>query len=179
MPIRKSLTHRTIFNILGPLTNPSDATKYLLGVFDPAYIDKMAQALIELGASKAFVVSSYDGMDEISISTRSAFAYVSEGKVLEGEINPELYGLSLAPKEDILGGDANYNAQITLDILSGKEKGAKRDIVLLNGAFALFCDGKARDIKEAIEMLQAQLDSGKAYSHLQEIIKLSNSFDEA
>jgi anthranilate phosphoribosyltransferase len=179
MPIRKSLTHRTIFNILGPLTNPSDATKYLLGVFDPAYIDKMAQALVELGASKAFVVSSYDGMDEISISTRSAFAYVSEGKVLEGEINPELYGLSLAPKEDILGGDANYNAQITLDILSGKEKGAKRDIVLLNGAFALFCDGKARDIKEAIEMLQAQLDSGKAYLHLQEIIKLSNSFDEA
>jgi anthranilate phosphoribosyltransferase len=175
MPIRKSLTHRTIFNILGPLTNPSDASKYLLGVFDPSYISKMAQALLELDAKEAFVVSSYDGMDEISISTRSAFAYLKDGKILEGEINPELYNLSLAPKEQILGGDATDNAQITRDILSGKEKGAKRDIVVLNGAFALFCDGKARDIKEAIEMLQTQLDSGKANAHLQEIIQLSKS----
>jgi anthranilate phosphoribosyltransferase len=173
MPIRRSIEHRTIFNILGPLTNPSGASKYLLGVFEPSFIKKMADALVELGATRAFVVSSYDGMDEISICDKSAFAYIENGRVLEGEIDPQRYGLKLASKEAILGGEAKDNAIITKDILSGKERGAKRDIVLLNGAFALFADGRVRDIKEGIEMLEAQLDSQKALKHLEKIIETS------
>jgi len=166
MPIRKSIEHRTIFNLLGPLTNPAAAQKYLLGVFDPSYVKVMAEALLGLDTKQAYVVSSLDGMDEIGISTNTAFAYVSAGHISEGEINPETFGLKLAPKEAILGGDAAFNAQITKDIFSGEERGAKRDIVVLNAAFALFVDGQVVDIPEAIAMVEAQLDSGKASKHL-------------
>lgn len=166
MPIRRSIDHRTIFNILGPLTNPAGAEKYLLGVFDPSFIRRMADALVELGAKRAYVVSSYDGMDEIGLAGKSAFAFVENGSVTEGEIDPEDYGFSLAPKEAIQGGDAAFNAQITKDIFSGKEQGAKRDIVVLNAAFALFANGDVKDIAEAIVKVKAGLDSGNAEKHL-------------
>ena len=173
MPVRKSIEHRTIFNILGPLTNPAGAEKYLLGVFDPSYIKRIADALVELGAKRACVVSSHDGMDEISLACNSSFAYVESNRILEGEINPESYGFKLAPKEAILGGDADFNAQITRDIFSGKEQGAKRDIVLLNAAFALFVDGHVRDIEEAIEIAKNGLESGQADAHLKHMAKIS------
>ncbi|HSR73785.1 MAG TPA: anthranilate phosphoribosyltransferase [Sulfurovum sp.] len=173
MPVRRSIEHRTIFNILGPLTNPARASKYLLGVFAPSYVNRIAEALFELDAKRAFVVSSNDGMDEIGISGNTSFAYLDSGRILEGEINPEIFGFKLAPREAILGGDAALNAQITRDILSGKEQGAKRDIVLLNAAFALFVDGDVRDIKEAIERAKSALDSQKAIKHLELMAKLS------
>ncbi len=166
MPIRKSIDNRTIFNILGPLTNPAGAKKYLLGVFDPSYVKRMAEALLELDTKRAFVVSSHDGMDEISLACNTSFAYVESGRILEGEINPVSLGFKHAPKEAILGGDATFNAQITRDIFSGSEQGAKRDIVLLNAAFALFADGNVRDMQEAIAMAESGLDSGKAKEHL-------------
>ena len=166
MPIRRSIEHRTIFNLLGPLTNPARTQKYLLGVFDPSYIKVMAEALLNLDTKRAFVVSSQDGMDEIGLSCNTSFAYVESGRILEGEINPETFGFKLASKEAILGADAKHNAQITRDIFSAKERGAKRDIVVLNSAFALFVDGSVRDIQEAISMVEAQLDSGKALKHL-------------
>ncbi len=174
MPIRKSIEHRTIFNILGPLTNPAGAKKYLLGVFDPSFIRRMADALVELGAKRAYVVSSYDGMDEIGISGKSAYAFVEDGSVTEGEINPEDYGFALVPKEDILGGDAAFNAQITRDILAGKEQGAKRDIVILNAAFALFANGEVENIDEAIVKIKVQLESGKALEHLNKMAEISH-----
>lgn len=173
MPVRKSIEHRTIFNILGPLTNPAGAEKYLLGVFDPSYVKRIADALVELGAKRACVVSSHDGMDEISLACNSSFAYVESNRILEGEINPEAFGFKLAPKEAILGGDANFNAQITRDIFAGKEQGAKRDIVLLNTAFALFVDGHVRDIEEAIEIAKSGLESGIANEHLKHMAKIS------
>jgi len=173
MPIRKSIEHRTIFNLLGPLTNPASAQKYLLGVFDPNYVKVMAEALLELDTKRAYVVSSRDGMDEIGISTNTAFAYVEHGRISEGEINPETFGFKLASKEAILGGDAKHNAQITRDIYSGEERGAKRDIVVLNAAFALFVDGNVRDIQEAIEMVETQLDSGKTREHLNFMAEVS------
>ena len=173
MPIRKSIEHRTIFNILGPLTNPAGAEKYLLGVFDPSFIKRIADALLELDAKRACVVSSHDGMDEISLACNSSFAYVESNRILEGEINPERFGFKLAPKEAILGGDANFNAQITRDIFSGEETGAKRDIILLNAAFALFVDGNVRDIQEAIEIAKSGLESGKASEHLKLMAKVS------
>ncbi len=173
MPIRKSIDHRTIFNILGPLTNPAGARKYLLGVFDPAYIKRMAEALLELDTKRAYVVSSHDGMDEISLATNTSFAYVEAGRISEAEINPEAIGFKRAPKEAILGGDALFNAHITRDIFSGEERGAKRDIVILNAAFALFVDGNVRDIEEAVEMAKEGLESGKAREHLNKIADVS------
>lgn len=173
MPVRKSIEHRTIFNILGPLTNPAGAQKYLLGVFDPAYIKRMAEALLALDAKRAYVVSSQDGMDEISLAAPTSFAYVEAGHISEGIIEPEIFGFKRAPKEAILGGDAQVNAQITRDIFSGEEQGAKRDIVLLNAAFALFADGNVRDIQEAVEIAKEGIDSGKAREHLEKIAKIS------
>jgi anthranilate phosphoribosyltransferase len=174
MPIRKSIDHRTIFNILGPLTNPAGAKKYLLGVFAPEYIERMAKALVELDASRAFVVSSDDGMDEISLATTTQFAYVEGGIVSHGVIDPEAFGFKKAPKEAILGGTATQNAQITRDIFEGNATDAQRDIVLLNAGFALFADGKARDIQEAFEMAREGLASGKAKAHLAKIATVSN-----
>ncbi len=174
MPIRKSIEHRTIFNLLGPLTNPAEAQKYLLGVFDPSYVKVMAEALVGLDAKQAYVVSSLDGMDEIGISANTVFAYVTTGRIFEGEIHPETFGFKLAPKEAILGGDARHNAQITRDIFSGEERGAKRDIVVLNAAFALFLDGNVVDIPEAIAMAEQQLDSAKALAHLDAMADISH-----
>jgi anthranilate phosphoribosyltransferase len=175
MPIRKSIEYRTIFNILGPLTNPAGARKYLLGVFSPDFIERMAKALLELDVKRAFVVSSDDGMDEISLATTTQFAYVEGGIISHGVIDPKAFGFKLAPKEAILGGDAEYNAQITRDIFSGKEQGAKRDIIILNAGFAIFADGKARDIQEAFDMAREGLDSGKAAKHLEVIAKYSQN----
>ncbi|MFK5975310.1 MAG: anthranilate phosphoribosyltransferase [Sulfurovum sp.] len=174
MPIRKSIPHRTIFNILGPLTNPAQASNYLLGVFDASFIRRMAEALVVLDTKRAFVVSSLDGMDEIGISGDTAFAYIESGRISEGVIDPREHGFDLAPKEAILGGDAKHNAQITRDILSGVEEGAKRDIVLLNSAYALFADGGVRDLKEALDMAKDMLESGKALKHLEFMAEISH-----
>ncbi len=178
MPIRKSIPHRTIFNILGPLTNPAHIKKYLLGVFDPAYIKPMAQALVALDTQRAFVVSSFDGMDEISLATQSQFAYVENGRIFEGVIDPEIYGFKKAPKEAILGGDAQENATITRTILSGTEQGPKRDIVLLNAAYALFAEGSVRNIQEAIALCKETIQSGKAIAHIEKIATLSQQLSD-
>ncbi len=175
MPIRRSLDHRTIFNILGPLSNPAGAQKYLMGVFSPDFLRPIAEALLDLDVKRAYVLSSEDGMDEISLAAPTRYAYVEENRVSEGVIEPLSHGFKRAPKEAILGGDAKENAAILRKILTGEEMGAKRDIVLLNGAYALFTDGRARDIKEAIEILTETIDSGKASKHLEKIIQISNS----
>ncbi|NEW60478.1 anthranilate phosphoribosyltransferase [Sulfurovum sp. bin170] len=174
MPIRKSIDHRTIFNILGPLTNPAGAKNYLLGVFSPDYIERMAEALVELGVDRAFVVSSDDGMDEISLATTSQFAYVQDNIVSRGIIEPERFGFKLAPKKAILGGNATDNALITKNIFSGKSTQAQRDIVVLNAGFALFVNGSVRDMQEAFEVARYGLDSGDAKEHLELIAKVSN-----
>ncbi len=170
MPVRKSIPHRTIFNILGPLTNPAGAKKYLLGVFDKDFIPPISDGLKLLDTKSAMIVSSRDGMDEISISD------ITYAKTMESEefvIDPEAFGFKLAPKEAIKGGDANQNADITINILASKEKGAKRDIVLLNAAAALVVDGKARDMKDGIDMAKEAIDSYKAIKHLKKIIDTS------
>ena len=175
MPIRRSLEHRSIFNILGPLTNPAGVQRYLLGVFDPAFITKIANALNLLKSPNSLVVSSKDGMDEISISDITYAAKVSNGIVTEREIDPQSLGFTLHPFSEILGSDAASNAIITRDILEGKEIGAKRDIVLLNAAAALEVANVARDMKEGIEIAKEAILSKKAQNHLEKIIKVSNS----
>ena len=177
MPIRKSIPHRTIFNILGPLSNPASVSKQLIGVFDKAYINKIATALELLDTKKAIVVSSNDGMDEISISDVSYATSLNNGKIEDFIIDPQEYGFKLAPKEEIIGGDANENAKTTKEILSNKVSGAKLDIVLINAAAALVIDDKARDIKEGIEIAKDAIESLKAKSKLEELIDISSKLN--
>ena len=174
MPIRKSIPHRTIFNILGPLSNPATVSKQLIGVFDKAYINKMAYALDMLETKRSIIVSSNDGMDEISISDISFGTSLFNGKIEDFEINPENYGLKLAPKEEVVGGDASFNANITRELLSNKLTGAKLDIVLINAAAALIVDEKARDFQDGIAIAREVILNGKAKEKLEQIIKVSN-----
>jgi anthranilate phosphoribosyltransferase len=172
MPIRKSLSHRTIFNILGPLTNPAGARKYLLGVFSPEFIERIAGALMLMDVKRAMVVSSLDGMDEISIAAPTKAVFYDGMRLRDMQIRPDAYGM-LGKKEDLIGGDAVENAKITRGILSGEIKGAKRDAVLLNAAAALLVDEKASSIEEGIELAKEAIDSGKALKHLEKIIEVS------
>ncbi len=173
MPIRKSLSHRTIFNILGPLTNPAGSRKYLIGVFSRDFLDRIVTALGMLDTTGAVAVSSADGMDEISISDVTYATQLKENSTSDFVIDPEVYGMKRAPIETIRGGDAAQNAEITLNIFEGEE-GPKRDIVLLNAAMAFVVDGKARDMQEGIEMAKEAIDSGLAKKHLKKIVKTSN-----
>ncbi len=173
MPIRKSLSHRTIFNMLGPLANPANAQKQVIGVFHVDYIDRFAQALQRLGTKKSMVISSLDGLDEVGISTVSRYIKIENNALEMGEIDPQSLGFKLSPLATIQGGDSVQNADITRAILQGSEKGPKRDVVLLNGALALVVDGKARDMQEGIAMMKDALDSKKAWEKLGQIIKLS------
>lgn len=174
MPIRHSIEHRTIFNILGPLSNPASVHKQLIGVFNKEYVSKIAEALTMLNTKRAMVVSSADGMDEISISDVTHCAFVERGSFNEFTLDPREYGFDFYPKSDLLGGDAIANAQITKGILDGSITGAKKDIVVLNAAAALLVDQKVNSTEEGIEMARDIINSGKALEKLNEIIKVSN-----
>lgn len=178
MPIRKSIPHRTIFNILGPLSNPASVHKQLIGVFDKSFVPKIAQALTMLYTKRAMVVSSNDGMDEISISDVTHCAFVDRKNVSEFVLDPREYGFELYDKSEILGGDAIQNAQITKGILSGDISGAKKDIVVLNTAVALLVDGLVNSTEEGIAMAQDCINSGKALEKLNQIITVSNQLKE-
>lgn len=175
MPIRKSIPHRTIFNILGPLSNPATVHKQLIGVFDKSFVPKIAEALKLLNTKRAMVVSSNDGMDEISISDITHAAFVDHGNINEFTIDPREYGFDLYDKKEVEGGDAKENAEITRGILSGEIKGAKLDIVLLNAGAALLVDNKVYSTEEGIEMAREVIESGKAKQKLEELIEVSNS----
>ncbi len=173
MPIRKSIPHRTIFNLLGPLSNPAGAKKYLLGVYEKEFVPKMAEALVKLGAKRAMVVASEDGMDEISICAPTFVAKLENGQISYEKIDPKEYGIEGYSFEDILGGDAKENAQITRKILTNQAKGAKLAMVLLNAAAALYVDEKASSLQEGIEMAREAIESGRAANKLEEIINYS------
>ncbi len=175
MPIRKSIPHRTIFNILGPLSNPASVHKQLIGVFSKEYVSKIAKALTLLNTSRAMVVSSEDGMDEISISSITHAAFVERGQVKEFTLDPREYGFEFYDKKEIEGGTAKENAVITRDILEGKISGAKLDIVLINTAAALLVDGKVHSTEQGIELARSVIDNGKAKAKLEQIISVSNS----
>lgn len=174
MPIRKSLEHRSIFNILGPLTNPAGVQKISMGVFDSDYNERLILALKELGTKEAYVVSSRDKLDEISISDITYFHKLHENIITSGEINPEHYGFKLSPLEAIKGGEAVQNAQITYDLLSDNLHDAKLDALLLNSALAFVVDGKARDIQDGIEIARETIKNKSAINHLKKIIEISN-----
>ncbi|MCR5467793.1 MAG: anthranilate phosphoribosyltransferase [Lachnospiraceae bacterium] len=172
-PIRKELGFRTVFNILGPLTNPSSPKMQLLGVYDEYLVNPLAQVLMELGVERGMVVYGKDKLDEISMSAPTAVCEFKEGWYKSYEIAPEDFGFKRCSKEDLKGGDPKDNAKITLDILNG-EKGCKRDAVLMNAGASLFIGGKAKSMKDGILLAEDIIDSKKALATLEAFIKVSN-----
>ncbi|MDD5203732.1 MAG: anthranilate phosphoribosyltransferase [Sulfurimonas sp.] len=174
MPVRKTISEKTIFNILGPLTNPAGVKKSMLGVFSKDFVPKMAEALKLNGATSTMVVSSKEGMDEISLSDITYASQLRDGVVKEFEIDPQLYGIKKAPLEAIMGGDAKQNARILFNIFDANASDAQRDIVLLNAAAALMVDGSARDIQDGLEMAREAIKNARAKKKLRQIIEISN-----
>jgi len=172
-PIRKTIPHRTIFNLIGPLANPSNASKQLVGVFNPSFIDTFATAMLELNTSSSIVVSSNDGLDEVSISDKTIYSKINNGIITKGVFDPKDYGFNLHPKSAIIGGDSTENASITYGIFSKNIIGAKKDIVIVNSAFSLLAYGLARDIKDGIEIARDAIESKKALNKLNQILTIS------
>ncbi len=174
-PVRKQIGTKTVFNIMGPLLNPAFAEYMVLGVYSPDIMENMANVLIKLGIKRAMLVYGNDKLDEISISDSTKVCEINNGKIEKYEISPEDFGFKRATKEDVKGGTPEENAQITRDILSGKEQGAKRDIVLLNAGCALYVTGNAETIADGIKLAEESIDSGKALRKLEELIEFTNS----
>jgi anthranilate phosphoribosyltransferase len=174
MPTRQELGTRTIFNILGPLTNPAGVKRQLTGAFAPEMIRPMAETLAALGSERAWLVHGGDGTDELSIAGPSRVAALEDGRIEEFEVTPEDAGLPRHPFEAILGGTPEQNAEAFRDLLDGAE-GAYRDAVLLNAAAALLIAGKANSLPEGVEMARESIDSGTARAKVEALAKLTQA----
>ncbi|KZX14123.1 anthranilate phosphoribosyltransferase [Methanobrevibacter curvatus] len=174
-PIRRELGIRTIFNILGPLSNPAGANREVMGVYNESLVLPLAQVLCNLGLKNAMVVYGQDGLDEISISAPTTICEIKDGEFTNYELKPEDFGLERSDKNEIVGGSPKVNAQIALDILNG-EKSAKRDAILLNSGAGLYIGGKVNSIEKGIDIAAKVLDNGKAKNQLDKFINLSNQF---
>ena len=175
--IRKELGFRTVFNILGPLTNPATPSMQLLGVYDEYLVEPLAQVLINLGVKRGMVVYGMDKLDEISLSADTKICEINDGWYKTYTINPEDFGFEKCSKDDLKGGTPEENAKITKDILNGA-KGHKRNAVLLNAGAALYIGGKADSFKNGIELAKEIIDSGKALKTLEKLILVSNEISE-
>jgi len=171
VPVRAELPFRTVFNLLGPLTNPAGATRQLVGVFHGDYVRPVAEALKELGAEKALVVHGTDGLDEITVTAPTLAAEVSDGDVTEYEVSPEQLGLTRHPPDGLLGGDAHLNARVLRDVLSGGEEGATRDVILLNAGAAIYVADKARTLEEGVRLAQRSIESRAATQALEDFVR--------
>jgi anthranilate phosphoribosyltransferase len=172
-PARRELRLRTVFNLLGPLTNPANATGQVVGVYSSDLVEKLAEALSMLGLHRALVVHGNDGLDEITITTSTRIAEVREGSVRTYEVTPEEFGIPRGTLNDIMGGDATQNARIIREILAGKAS-ACRDIVVLNAAAALVAGGRADHLAAAIPIATQSIDSGSAAAKLEALIQFTN-----
>jgi anthranilate phosphoribosyltransferase len=168
-PARRDLRLRTVFNLLGPLTNPARASAQVVGVYSHSLVDKLAEALSMLGLKRAFVVHGADGLDEITITGPTRVAEVRDGQVHTYEVTPEEYGFENAPIEAISGGDAAENANCIRGILTG-QRSARRDVVLLNAAAALVAAGRAQHLRDAIPLAAQAVDSGAAAAKLEQLV---------
>lgn len=173
-PIRKELGIKTIFNILGPLSNPAGANMELMGVYDESLVKPLAQVMNNLGVERAMVVYGKDKLDEISVSAKTAVCEVINGEFREYEISPCDFGYQMRQKCEIEGSDAMQNATITREILCGKERGAKREAVCLNAGAALYVANKVSDIAQGVKMAENLIDRGVALAQLERFIKESN-----
>lgn len=171
---RRELGIRTIFNLLGPLANPAMADTQVVGVFSTALTNTMAQALRATGCRRAMVVSGFDGMDEITLTAKSAVSELRDGMIIDYEIDPRELGLSLCSLAELSGGEAGENAATTRAILSGVETGPKRALVLVNAAAALYVSGRVRSLSDGILMAAQSIDAGEAYKKLDALIAFSH-----
>ena len=171
--IRRELGFRTVFNILGPLTNPGHPSMQLLGVYDEYLVQPLAQVLMNLGVKRGMVVYGQDKLDEISLSAPTTVCEFKDGWMKNYVITPEQFGLQRCTKQDLVGGTPAENAEITKAILSG-EKGPKRDAVLMNAGAALYIGGKAESLAEGVKLAEEIIDSGKAMTTLEKLISVSN-----
>ena len=173
-PIRKELGIRTVFNILGPLSNPAGANMELMGVYDEALVVPLAQVMANLGVIRGMVVFGQDKLDEISMSAPTTVCEIKDGTFTSYELTPEQFGYARCQKEELVGGTPAENAEITRKILSGDEKGAKRKAVCLNAGAALYIAGKAESMKAGVKMAEELIDSGAALTKLNQFIEESN-----
>jgi len=173
MPVRKKMAIRTIFNILGPLTNPASAAYQLLGVYDVKFTEPLARALKNLGSRHVLVVHGDDGLDEVTTTSTTQVSELKDDQVNTYKISPEDFGIKKANSDDLKGGDAKFNADLTEDILKGKQ-GPQRDIVLLNAGCAIYAADKAQSIKDGIVMAAKSIDSNKALDKLEALKEFSN-----
>jgi len=172
-PSRQEMGVRTIFNLLGPQSNPAGVKHYLLGVFDKQWVRPVAESLLKNGAKSAWVVFGNDGLDELTTTTTSTVAQIKDGQITEFEISPEDAGLPIAQTKDILGGSPQENAAAMRELFDGKMS-AYRDIALLNAAAAFLILDKVKDLKEGVELAAKQVDSGAAKAKLDELVRVSN-----
>jgi anthranilate phosphoribosyltransferase len=178
VPVRKELAVRTIFNFLGPLTNPAGARRQVIGVSDAAFLDTIAGALARLGAAKALVVSSADGLDEMSTSGTTRVVEVDGAELHAYEVSPEDVGLSRARPGDVGGGTPERNAETTRRILAG-ERGSQRDLAALNAGAAIYVAGRAGTLEEGVREAEAALDDGRAAAALERLVAMTNDLAPA
>ncbi|MCY3871349.1 MAG: anthranilate phosphoribosyltransferase [Gemmatimonadetes bacterium] len=169
---RREIGARTIFNALGPLSNPAGATRQVVGVYSAALTETLAGVLGTLGSERAFVVHGSDGLDEMTLTGPTRVSELKNGSVSTYDVSPGDFGLMQAPADALKGGDADYNAEITRSILNGEE-GPRRDIVLLNAAAAIVAGDKARDLNEGVQVAAEVIDSGKALEKLEGLVAAS------
>ena len=173
-PIRKELSIRTVFNILGPLSNPAGANMELMGVYDQALVEPLAQVMANLGVNRGMVVYGQDSLDEISMCAPTSVCEIKDGKFTSYEITPEQFGYTRCEKEALTGGTPAENAEITKAILKGEEKGAKRQAVCLNAGAALYIAGKADSVEAGVKLAESLIDSGVALKKLEEFVEETN-----
>ena len=173
--VRRELKMRTMFNLLGPLTNPARASGQVVGVYSLDLVEKLAEALSMLGLRRALVVHGLDGLDEITITGKTRIAEAREGSVRSYEVEPEEFGMEPATLQEIAGGDAEENAEIIRAVVGG-EKSARRDVVLLNAAAALVAAGRAEHLAQAIPIAANSIDAGAAAAKLAALVHFSSQF---
>ena len=173
-PIRKELGIRTVFNILGPLSNPAGANMELMGVYDQSLVKPLAQVMANLGVNRGMVVYGQDSLDEISMCAPTSVCEIRDGKFTSYEITPEQFGYERCEKGALTGGTPAENAEITKAILKGEEKGPKRQAVCLNAGAALYIAGKAASIEEGVKLAESLIDSGAALKKLEEFVEETN-----
>ena len=173
-PIRKELGIRTVFNILGPLSNPAGANMELMGVYDQSLVEPLTQVMANLGVNRGMVVYGQDSLDEISMCAPTSVCEIRDGKFTSYEITPEQFGYERCEKGALTGGTPAENAEITKAILKGEEKGPKRQAVCLNAGAALYIAGKATSIEEGVKLAESLIDSGAALKKLEEFVEETN-----
>ncbi|MCD8198950.1 MAG: anthranilate phosphoribosyltransferase [Phascolarctobacterium sp.] len=173
-PVRKEIGIRTVFNIIGPLSNPAFASIQLFGVYDKALVNPLARVLSNLGVKRGMVVYSNDGLDELTVSAANTVVEIDNGTFKEYELEPLDLGLPRCSRDELVGGLANENAVITKNILSGKERGAKRNVILLNAGAGLYLAGKGT-MKECVKLAEEMIDSGKALKVMEKFVEMTNA----